>query len=249
MPEVRKLLAYGAGVVGCIFHVGAQCYAVSLKGSAARLQINSIAAQLPAVYGCGSCWQFLLAAIAMCLLLLLGAFDPAAVRVSSYLLMPEERKFLAFDDSVVGCADAHWLAVSLKGLAVQSMLTVLHGRVVRWISFVLRILFCNSTPSQRPSATGSSQAMHPQNKRNPPNHTAVAELPTWIEQQTPLFFGCLAWDDPDSKECWLGVLFLYEVADATFDVGTICWRAMGCCCSACVEVDWLNHWSMSNGLS
>ncbi|GMH21069.1 hypothetical protein Nepgr_022911 [Nepenthes gracilis] len=39
--------------------------------------------------------------------------------------MPEERKFLALDDSVVGCADAHWFAVSLKGLAVQSMLAVL----------------------------------------------------------------------------------------------------------------------------
>ncbi|GMH03432.1 hypothetical protein Nepgr_005271 [Nepenthes gracilis] len=34
MPEVRKLLAYGDSAVGC---VDAQCYAVSMKGSAARL--------------------------------------------------------------------------------------------------------------------------------------------------------------------------------------------------------------------
>ncbi|GMH26467.1 hypothetical protein Nepgr_028310 [Nepenthes gracilis] len=38
MPEVRKLLACGDSVVGC---VDAQCYVVSLKGSAARLHFNS----------------------------------------------------------------------------------------------------------------------------------------------------------------------------------------------------------------
>ncbi|GMH07490.1 hypothetical protein Nepgr_009330 [Nepenthes gracilis] len=36
--EVRKLRAYGDSVVG---YVDAQCYAVSLKGSAARLHSNS----------------------------------------------------------------------------------------------------------------------------------------------------------------------------------------------------------------
>ncbi|GMH08599.1 hypothetical protein Nepgr_010439 [Nepenthes gracilis] len=32
----------------------------------------------------------------------------------------------------------------------------------------------------------SSLAMHPHNKRNPPNHKAIAELPTGIEQQSLL---------------------------------------------------------------
>ncbi|GMH14528.1 hypothetical protein Nepgr_016369 [Nepenthes gracilis] len=73
---------------------------------------------------------------------LLGTIDPAAVGVSSCLLMPEARKFLAFDDSVVGCVDAQW-------------------------------------------------------------------------------------DDPDANGCWFGVLFLYEVADATFAVGTISLVSVG----------------------
>ncbi|GMH32034.1 hypothetical protein Nepgr_033878 [Nepenthes gracilis] len=33
-----------------------------------------------------------------------------------------------------------------------------------------------------------------------------------------LFCGCLAWNDSDAEGCWIGVLFLYEVVNATFDV-------------------------------
>ncbi|GMH20960.1 hypothetical protein Nepgr_022802 [Nepenthes gracilis] len=29
---------------------------------------------------------------------------------------------------------------------------------------------------------------------------------------------CLAWNDPDAEGCWIGVLVLYEVVNATFDV-------------------------------
>ncbi|GMH21166.1 hypothetical protein Nepgr_023008 [Nepenthes gracilis] len=33
-----------------------------------------------------------------------------------------------------------------------------------------------------------------------------------------LFCGCKAWDDPDADGCWLGMLILYKVVNATFDV-------------------------------
>ncbi|GMH26476.1 hypothetical protein Nepgr_028319 [Nepenthes gracilis] len=42
----------------------------------------------------------------------------------------------------------------------------------------------------------------------------------------PLFCGCMARDVPDAEGCWFGVLFLYEVVDASFAVGTMCWRAL-----------------------
>ncbi|GMH19819.1 hypothetical protein Nepgr_021660 [Nepenthes gracilis] len=65
-----------------------------------------------------SCF-FLLAGLGEPGVALLGAIDPAAVGVSSCLLMPDVRKVLAFGDSDVGCVDAQCYAVSLKGSAVQ----------------------------------------------------------------------------------------------------------------------------------
>ncbi|GMH29495.1 hypothetical protein Nepgr_031338 [Nepenthes gracilis] len=65
----------------------------------------------------------------------------------------------------------------------------------------------------------------------------------------PLFCGCMARDDSDAEGCRFGELFLYEVVDATFAVGAICWCAFDGCCSACVEVERKNYRSMSDGLS
>ncbi|GMH11651.1 hypothetical protein Nepgr_013492 [Nepenthes gracilis] len=49
-----------------------------------------------------------------------------------------------------------------------------HLHMVPTSKVALTTSYRSSTPGHRPSASGSSQAMHPQNKRNPPHHMAVA---------------------------------------------------------------------------
>ncbi|GMH12869.1 hypothetical protein Nepgr_014710 [Nepenthes gracilis] len=80
----------------------------------AGLDLDPLLATFDAAVGdfC-SCWLFFLVVVAaalqqFCLDAL--ADDPAAVGVSSCLLMPEVRKFLVFEDRGVGCIDAQWCA-------------------------------------------------------------------------------------------------------------------------------------------
>ncbi|GMH12886.1 hypothetical protein Nepgr_014727 [Nepenthes gracilis] len=215
----------------------------------------------------------------------LGVIDPAAVGVSSCLLMPEERKFLAFDDSVVGCVDGLWFAKGAgleccfctKWLMPLLILEPYAGE--RWTAAV-RLAWrwkgkitaedgadglgagalckmatnyrmttrqgntCDQTDAPQSDATQHSAV-------NRISHQPKSRKPQHLEQREPasestkggfpLFCGCMARDDSDAEGCWFGVLFLYEVVDATFTVGAISWCALDCCCSACVEVERQNY--------
>ncbi|GMH26489.1 hypothetical protein Nepgr_028332 [Nepenthes gracilis] len=75
---------------------------------------------------------------------LLDSNDPAEVRVSPCLLMPDVRKLLAYNASVVGYVDAHFIFVSPKAHCLFPRRRYLLAAIALWLWWVSYVRGCMS---------------------------------------------------------------------------------------------------------